>query len=629
MSVTIQTSQRDALARMFNITDISTWKVLVYDKFSQEVITTAIKPPALKSHGVTVHFAIDSYRQHVPEVPAIYFVEPTEANIQAIVKDLQKKLYGGFCINFTSAVPEALLTVLAKGAREAGVAEQVLSVFDRHVSFVSPAPLLFNLGMPGAYKATNPLTPDNDVIRCVDCIVSGLLSVLVTASALPVIRCPRGKAAEMVARQLDARVRELLESSPEMFSVKRGSTFESVSIAGQRPLLCILDRDLDLFTMLQHTVTYEAMAHDVLGMRLNRITVPVESDSDASAPPKPKTYELDESDSFWTAHAAEPFPVVAEAVSTFVDNFERRRKDISSAGGEGGLVAAITSMPELTEKKRSIDMHTNILSALLAEIKARSLDRYFEMEDNFSVQSTGTSVSELKAMLSDSHQGTVIDKTRAVMLLCLARPTLGEAQLRELVDALAGITGDTSGIEYVLQTASAGRSAVPDPSVAAPEETSAIPSGSLFGFANKGVGFANKGVGLGAKLLTRGMEGIKRVVTSKREPLICKTIADLTESSAAQGATEEYIYLDPKAPSDDPKTSRICGPFRRSIAFVVGGGNHTEAQALQAWAQANGRDVTYGCTEMVAAAQFVDELNELGACQKEQEWSGSGGVDLT
>lgn len=629
MSVTIQSSQRDVLGRMFNISDISTWKVLVYDKFSQEVITTAIKTSALKSHGVTVHFAIDSYRQHVPEVPAIYFVEPTLVNIQAILKDLKKRLYKGFCINFTSAVPEALLTELAKGAQDAGVAEQVLSVFDRHVSFVSPAPALFTLSIPSAYRATNPLSPDDEVIRCVDRIVSGLLSVLVTTSALPVIRCPRGKAAEMVARQLDARVRELLESCPEVFASKRGGSFESVNIAGQRPLLCILDRDLDLLTMLQHTVTYEAMAHDVLGMRLNRVTVPVENDSDISAPPKPKTYDLDESDSFWTAHAADPFPVVAEAVSVFVDDFERRRKDISSAGSEGGLAAAITSMPELTEKKRSIDMHTNILSALLAEIKARSLDRYFEMEDNFSAQSLSTSVSELKAMLSDSHQGTVIDKTRALMLLCLARPTLGEAQLQELADALEGITGDTSGIAYVLQTASAGRSAVPDPSAADPEVTSAVPQGSLFGFANKGVGFANKGVGLGAKLLTRGMEGIKRVVTSKREPLICKVMADLTESSAAKGATEDYLYLDPSTRVDDQKAPKVRGPFRRSIAFVVGGGNHTEAQALQAWAKANGRDVTYGCTDMVAAAQFVDELNELGASLKQQEWAGSGEVDLT
>lgn len=38
-------------------------------------------------------------------------------------------------------------------------------------------------------------------------------------------------------------------------------------------------------TMLSHTWTYQAMVHDVLGMRLNKMQVPVESD-DASAPPK-------------------------------------------------------------------------------------------------------------------------------------------------------------------------------------------------------------------------------------------------------------------------------------------------------------------------------------------------------
>lgn len=95
-----------------------------------------------------------------------------------------------------------------------------------------------------------------------------------------------------------------------------------------------------------------------------------------------------------------------------------------------GLAAAINALPEMTEKKRSIDMHTNIAHALVAEVKARELDRlgalfacramrerYYELEDQLASQSLGTSVSQLEQLLSASQKGTLADKLRAMMVL--------------------------------------------------------------------------------------------------------------------------------------------------------------------------------------------------------------------
>merc|ERR1712060_986010 len=101
----------------------------------------------------------------------------------------------------------------------------------------------------------------------------GLLSVVITLKSLPIIRCPPNEVAEMVARRLDQRIRILLQqggtATVELFS-------SSVSSGSQRLMLCILDRDMDLVTMLNHTWTYQAMAHDIFDMKLNKMTVPVE-----------------------------------------------------------------------------------------------------------------------------------------------------------------------------------------------------------------------------------------------------------------------------------------------------------------------------------------------------------------
>merc|ERR1712139_94719 len=243
----------------------------------------------------------------------------------------------------------------------------------------------------------------------------GLLSVLVTMRAMPIIRCPPGNEspmAEMVARKLEERIRELLTrggpQAAELFSAEARGSDMGAGASSQRPLLCILARDVDLTSMLHHTWTYQAMTHDLFGLRLNKLTVPV-AGSDSSAPPKPKSYDVDENDSFWTQHAGSPFPVVGGAVHEAIEEYKKKTASMSATDGEEdptqalapGLAAAINALPEMTEKKRSIDMHTNIAMALMSEIKARELDKYYEMEEQFSSQSVATSIKAMEELLSE------------------------------------------------------------------------------------------------------------------------------------------------------------------------------------------------------------------------------------
>jgi len=63
-------------------------------------------------------------------------------------------------------------------------------------------------------------------------------------------------------KKLDKKLRENLRDP-------RNSLFSSDSMATgalsfQRPLLVILDRSTDLASLLHHTWTYQALAHDVL-----------------------------------------------------------------------------------------------------------------------------------------------------------------------------------------------------------------------------------------------------------------------------------------------------------------------------------------------------------------------------
>lgn len=47
--------------------------------------------------------------------------------------------------------------------------------------------------------------------------------------------------------------------------------------------------------------------------------------------------------------------------------------------------------------------------------------------------------------------------------------------------------------------------------------------------------------------------------------------------------------LSAEAPGRGADAPRIRAPFKRAIAFVVGGGNYVEYQGLQDWAVGSGR----------------------------------------
>lgn len=90
------------------------------------------------------------------------------------------------------------------------------------------------------------------------------------SGTVPIIRSPKGNAAEMVAQKLDKKLREnLFDARNNLFLTDA----QSGNFNFQRPLLMILDRNVDMATPLHHTWTYQALAHDLLDFALNRVII--------------------------------------------------------------------------------------------------------------------------------------------------------------------------------------------------------------------------------------------------------------------------------------------------------------------------------------------------------------------
>ena len=284
---------------------------------------------------------------------------------------------------------------------------------------------------------------------------------------MPIIRCPKGGAAEQISMKLDRKLRDhILNSKDNLFSASANRPSTSTNTPSSRPVLIILDRNVDLIPMLSHSWTYQSLVHDVLKMNLNRITVETPIDEkDPSKGSTKKGYDLTSNDSFWAKNAGKPFPQVAEDIDAELLRYKEDASEITKKTGASSiedlqndnsasaqhLKAAMTLLPELRERKATLDMHMNILGGLLAGIKHRQLDNYFQIEENIMKQTK----AEMLELLNNATKGNEpMDKLRIFIIWFLSTDQeISKAELEKFEEALKAAGADTRSLAYVKQYA--------------------------------------------------------------------------------------------------------------------------------------------------------------------------------
>ncbi|XP_055815445.1 SEC1 family transport protein SLY1 [Solanum dulcamara] len=606
MALNLRQKQTECITRMLNLNqpvnagataNEEVYKILIYDRFCQDILSPLIHVKDLRKHGVTLYFLIDKDRKPVHDVPSVYFVQPTHLNVQRIVADASKSLYDSFHLNFSSSIPRTLLEDLASGTINSDSIERISKVHDQYLEFVTLEDNLFSLAYKNCYLQLNdPSVGDKEIEEIIEKIVTGLFCVLATLAVVPIIRCPRGGPAEMVASLLDQRLRDHLLAKNNLFS-------EAGNFTGsfQRPILCLFDRNFELSVAIQHDFRYRALVHDVLGLRLNRLSVQGEKGG-------MKSFELDRSDPFWVANWSLEFPEVAVEIEAQLNKYKKDVEEVNKrTGGNSGaefdgtdlvgntkhLMNAVNSLPELTERKQVIDKHTNIATALLGEIKERSLDSYAKKENDMMVRGA-IDRSELIGALKG--KGTKVDKLRFAIMYLISTESLPQSEVEMIETALRESEVDTTAFQYVKKIKSLNISLA---------STNSASRSNIVDWAEK----------LYGQSISAVTAGVKNLLSSDHQLALSRTVEALMEGKP-NPEIDSYIIFDPRAPksSSGMSSSHLKGPFKEAIVFMIGGGNYVEYGSLQELAnrQQSVKHVIYGTTEILTGGEFIEQLALLG-----------------
>jgi hypothetical protein len=474
---------------------------------------------------------------------------------------------------------------LASMAVQSNATSLVSQVYDQYLNYISLEPNLFSLDLMQAYHTLhNPSTPETKIEQVVDQITTALFSVVVTLGNVPIIKCPKGGVAEAVAKKLDSKLRDnIINSRASLFGDKLHLT---------RPVLVIVDRNLDLSTMLTHSWTYSNLIQDMFGIKLNRVNAVIEEKGRKTQ----KSYDIDVMDSFWTKNASRPLP----EVGIFIEEETKKYKDIvNSVGVEAmqdphapiaqNLSSTIDQLPELRMKQKILDMHTVIATQLLNNIVNRQLDSFISMEESIGKLNTSTVLQIIRDSAKDPE-----DKMRLFLIYFL---TVGDVPKEDLVQieiALKEAGCDISSLQYMKHVKMYSKMSVQG------QQAQQVPTGDLLGsftsnFSKLTESLQTTGIGEGFGSL---ISGVKNMLPSRKELPLTQVVDAIMDGNLSNGV-EEYLTLDPKLPRPGPPKKQT---FQDAVVFVIGGGNYNEYHNLLDYAQVMLSDV---------ALEFGEEIRDV------------------
>jgi vacuolar protein sorting-associated protein 45 len=485
----------------------------------------------------------------------VCFVRPTEESVRVLCDLLRAGTYGEFYVFFSSVLAETHLQALAESDEN----EVVRQVQEMYASFLAVDPTVFTLELPRSDQLLRfSSVPPSTRSTLIDPIVEGIASFLLSVKRRPAIRAQRSS--EICKRIAGDVARLAYEREQQLFDFRRNE--------GASAQLVILDRLDDPVTPLLSQWTYQAMIHELIGIKNNRARI-----DDGAGGQKQDIVVSSASDGFFKKTMYSNYGDLGSAVKKLVDDFQAVSKLNKQIDSIEDMQRFVESFPEFRQQSGNVSKHVSLMSELSRVISENRLMNVSEVEQEIVCgNDRAYAFAGVVRQLSDPSLKNIAC-LKLVLLFALRYEKEGERQIAELTRALA-----KRNVEPAYQRL------IRDALAVAGENRR---TGDLFG---------NRTFFSRAQKMVGGLKGADNVYT-QHQPLLVQTLENLFKNKVKES---DYPFVGSGGASGSPK---------EIFVFIVGGITYEEARFVNQMNEAgSGTHVTLGGTSILNSAGFLTDL---------------------
>ncbi|VDM03597.1 unnamed protein product [Schistocephalus solidus] len=532
-------------SKMFRLPN-SGMKIMIVDEETLGILSISLAFSEIMSQEVFLVDRIKSSREPLKHLTAIFFIRPTADNISLLVQELRSPRYASYYIFFSHALSKQALKHLA----ESDVYEVVSEVHEFFADFLAISPHLYCIDRPLSFSVRLGLRPE-----VLTRSTLAITSVLLALQLHPLIRYQNSSDA---CRSLAESVRSFISREAVLFDFRRSES---------SPTLLILDRRQDPITPLLTQWTYEAMIHELIGIKNNRVAFSPENTSET---PTEITLSRDYDD-FFRNNQYKNFGEIGQSIKMLVESFQNATKavDVGGVSSLNDLKGLLENYPAFRKASGAVETHVTLVSELSRLVKNRSLMELSEIEQELVCQDNhSASFPRVKSVVSDSKFRDA-DALRLVLLYALRFESHRKeiATLSSLLLERGLSREDVSLTEKIITYAGTQQR------IGSFDLFSAVKQAGLQ-TVNPSVTNATNTVTSLTKRFVKGRKGVENIYT-QHEPLVIDILRELIRGQLKESS---FPLLEcANGFSSCPQSSST----KNVIVFIIGGATYEESFALQ------------------------------------------------
>nr|XP_024398638.1 SNARE-interacting protein KEULE-like isoform X2 [Physcomitrium patens] len=443
---------KDMLHTVRTTKQSTVWKVLVMDEITVKVMSSSCKMTEITEEGISLVENIGKSRQPLPALDAVYFIQPSQNNVESLIGDMSGKAprYKRAFVFFSSPVPRNLLNTIKS---EASVLARVAVLREVNVEFLTIDTQGFTTDHD---KALEHLFGDHgadsrDYELCVESMAIRLSTVFASLKEFPHVRyrAPNphagGSDSKVTARDF---VPTRLAAALWDCLMKFKATLSDFPIAETCELV-IVDRRIDPVAPIMHEWTYDAMCNDLLDIDGSKYTYEVTT---SSGKKERKEVLLADNDPIWMEirdlHIADASLQLTEKMQEFGKKNEAAQLRLNNKEGQEistkEMQKLVQALPQFQDQIDKLSLHIHkraqIATTINDQIKKDGLNDIGKLEQDL-VYGEATS-KDILSMI-DSKQGMSQDnKLRLLLIYAATHPDKLDTAKRLQWTKLAKLSGE-------------------------------------------------------------------------------------------------------------------------------------------------------------------------------------------